>query len=186
MFSYIRRPSSSSSDGQFTIQVLLLRIPLSSPSFYCFLLHLHCLHSAHGTGESRASGTSSCCWDPTRDRWAIRFLGSVFTRLLALIRLLPLHRLRANDYFTYSGSALRSSACIDCVRLHRLRSLTTGDNGNSDDAVTQTSTGYSLKPMFIFISCIIMNIVMFNWGLNIHTCTWIVSHFHSLQYWNVY
>jgi hypothetical protein len=67
-----------------------------------------------------------------------------------------------------------------------LRSLTTGDNGNSDDAVTQTSTGYSLKPMFIFISCIIMNIVMFNWGLNIHTCTWIVSHFHSLQYWNVY
>jgi hypothetical protein len=27
----------------------------------------------------------------------------------------------------------------------------------------------------MFISCIIMNIVMFNWGLNIHTFTWIVS-----------
>jgi hypothetical protein len=50
-----------------------------------------------------------------------------------------------------------------------------GDNGNSGDAVTQTSTGYFLKQMFMFISCIIMNIVMFNSGLNIHTCTWIVS-----------
>jgi hypothetical protein len=50
-----------------------------------------------------------------------------------------------------------------------------GDNRNSGDAVTQTSTGYSLKPMFMFISCIIINIVMFNCGLNIHTCTWIVS-----------
>jgi hypothetical protein len=50
-----------------------------------------------------------------------------------------------------------------------------GDNRNSGDAVTQTSTGYSLKPMFMFISCIIMNIVMFNCGLSIHTCTWIVS-----------
>jgi hypothetical protein len=29
--------------------------------------------------------------------------------------------------------------------------------------------------MFMFISCIIMNIVMFNCGLNKHTCTWIVS-----------
>jgi hypothetical protein len=50
-----------------------------------------------------------------------------------------------------------------------------GDNGNSGDAVTQTSTGYFLNQMFMFISCIIMNIVMFNCGLNIHTCTWIVS-----------
>jgi hypothetical protein len=102
-------------------------------------------------------------------------LGSVFTRLLAPVRLLPLRRLRMNDYFIYSESALRSSACIDCVRLLRLRSLTMGDNGNSGDAVTQTSTGYFLKQMFMFISCIIMNIVMFNCGLNIHTCTWIVS-----------
>jgi hypothetical protein len=90
-------------------------------------------------------------------------------------RLLPLRQLRANDYFTYSGSALRSSACIDCVRPHQLWSLTMGDNGNSGDAVTQTSTGYFLNQMFMFISCIIMNIVMFNCGLNIHTCTWIVS-----------
>jgi hypothetical protein len=60
---------------------------------------------------------------------------------------------RVNDYFTYSGSALRSPACIDCVRLHRLRSLTMGDNGNSGDAVTQTSTGYFLNQMFMFISC---------------------------------
>jgi hypothetical protein len=173
MFAYIRRPSSSPSDCQFTNQVLLIRRPLSSPSVCCFLLHLHHLHCAHGTDKSRASGTSSCFWDPARDRRAIRFLGSVFTRLLAPIRLLPLcqwqtnerllplRRLRANDYFTYSGSALWSSACIDYVRLPRLRSLTMGDNGNSGDAVTQTSTGYSLKPMFMFISCIIMNIVMF-------------------------
>jgi hypothetical protein len=70
---------------------------------------------------------------------------------------------------------MRSSACINCVRLLRLRSLTMGGNGNSGDAVTQTSTGYFLKQMFMFISCIIMNIVMFNSDLNIHTCTWIVS-----------
>jgi hypothetical protein len=113
--------------------------------------------------------------DPARDRRTIRFLGSVFTRLLAPERLLPLRRLQANNYFIYSESALRSSACIDCVRLLRLRSLIMGDNGNSGDAVTQTSTGYFLKQMFIFISSIIMNIVMFNCGLNIHTCTWIVS-----------
>jgi hypothetical protein len=50
-----------------------------------------------------------------------------------------------------------------------------GDNRNSGDAITQSSTGYSLKPMFMFISCIIMNIVMFNCCLNIHSCTWIVS-----------
>jgi hypothetical protein len=101
-------------------------------------------------------------------------------RLLALVRLLPLRRrqtnerllplrqLRANDYFIYSGSALRSSAYIVCVRLHRLRSLTVSDNGKLGDAVTQSSTGYSLKLMFIFISCIIINIVMFNCCLNIH------------------
>jgi hypothetical protein len=45
------------------------------------------------------------------------------------------------------------------------------DIGKSGDAVTQRSTGYSLKPMSMFISCIIMNIVMFNCCLNIHTCT---------------
>jgi hypothetical protein len=50
-----------------------------------------------------------------------------------------------------------------------------GDNGNSGDAVTQTSTRFFLNQMFMFISCIVMNIVMFNCGLNIHTCTWIVS-----------
>jgi hypothetical protein len=49
------------------------------------------------------------------------------------------------------------------------------DIGKLGGAVTQPSTGYSLKPMFMFISCIIMNIVMFNCCLNIHTCTWIVS-----------
>jgi hypothetical protein len=49
------------------------------------------------------------------------------------------------------------------------------DIGKSGDAVTQPSKGYSLKPMFMFISCIIMNIVMFNCCLNVHTCTWIVS-----------
>jgi hypothetical protein len=92
---------------------------------------------------------------------------------------------QTNDYFLYvdyermttssTAGVLRSSACIDCVRLHRLRSLTMGDNRKSGDVVTQSSTGYSLKPMFMFISCIIMNIVMFNCCLNIHTCTSIVS-----------
>jgi hypothetical protein len=57
-----------------------------------------------------------------------------------------------------------------------------GDNGDSGDVFTQTSTGYSLKLMFMFISCIIMNIVMFNCGLNIHTCTWIVSLTIILKY----
>jgi hypothetical protein len=50
-----------------------------------------------------------------------------------------------------------------------------GDNVNSGDAITQTSTWYFLNQMFMFISCINLNIVMFNCGLNIHTCTWIVS-----------
>jgi hypothetical protein len=112
-------------------------------------------------------------------------------RLLASERLLPLrqrqayerlHQLRANDYFTYSGSALRSPACIDYVRLHRLRSLIIGDNGNSGDTVTQTSTGYFLNQMFMFISCIIMNIVMFKCDLKIHSCTWIVSLTIILKY----
>jgi hypothetical protein len=57
-----------------------------------------------------------------------------------------------------------------------------GDNGNSGDVVTQTSIGYFLNQMFIFISCIIMNIVMFNCDLNIHTCTWIVSLTMILKY----
>jgi hypothetical protein len=56
------------------------------------------------------------------------------------------------------------------------------DIRKSGDAVTQSSTGYSLKPMFMFISCIIMNIVMFNCFLNIHTCTWIVSLTVMLKY----
>jgi hypothetical protein len=49
-----------------------------------------------------------------------------------------------------------------------------GDNGNSGDVVTQTSTGYFL--MFMFISCIIMITVMFNCGLN----TLAHGLFHSL------
>jgi hypothetical protein len=57
-----------------------------------------------------------------------------------------------------------------------------GDKGNSGDAVTQTSTGYFLNQMFMLISCIIMNIVMFNCDLNIHTCTWIVSLTIILKY----
>jgi hypothetical protein len=57
-----------------------------------------------------------------------------------------------------------------------------GDNGNSGDAVTQTSTGYFLNQIFMFISCIIMNIVMFNCDLNIHTCTRIVSLTIILKY----
>jgi hypothetical protein len=49
------------------------------------------------------------------------------------------------------------------------------DSGKSGDSVTLPSTGYSLKPMFMFISCVIMNIDMFNFCLNIHIFTWIVS-----------
>jgi hypothetical protein len=49
------------------------------------------------------------------------------------------------------------------------------DIGKSGDAVSQPSTGYFLKLIFMFISCIIMNIVMFNCCLNINTCTYIIS-----------
>jgi hypothetical protein len=49
------------------------------------------------------------------------------------------------------------------------------DIGKSGNAVTLPSTGYFLKLLFMFISCIIMNIFMFNCCLNINTCTWIVS-----------
>jgi hypothetical protein len=57
-----------------------------------------------------------------------------------------------------------------------------GDNGSSSDAVTQTSTGYFLIQMFMFISCIIMNIVIFNCILNIQTSIWIVSLTIILKY----
>jgi hypothetical protein len=57
-----------------------------------------------------------------------------------------------------------------------------GDNGSSSDAVTQTSTRYFLIQMFMFISCIIMNMVMFNCDLNIHTSTWVVSLTIILKY----
>jgi hypothetical protein len=57
-----------------------------------------------------------------------------------------------------------------------------GDNENSGGAITQTSTWYFLNQMFMFISCITMNIVMFNCGLNIHTFTWIVSLTIILKY----
>jgi hypothetical protein len=116
-------PSSSCLGCQFTLRYSYSGDLSLSPFVCCFFSHSHRLHSAHGTGESRASGTSSCCWDPARDRRTIRFLGSVFTRLLAPVRLLPLRRLRTNDYFIYSGSSLRPSAYIDLERLHRLRSL---------------------------------------------------------------
>jgi uncharacterized membrane protein YczE len=56
------------------------------------------------------------------------------------------------------------------------------DIGKSGDVVTQPSIGYFLKLMFMFISCIIMNIVMFNCCLNINTCTWIVSLTVILKY----
>jgi hypothetical protein len=49
------------------------------------------------------------------------------------------------------------------------------DIGKSGDVVTLPSTGYFLKLVFMFISCIIMNIFMFNCCLNIKTCTLIVS-----------
>jgi hypothetical protein len=62
-----------------------------------------------------------------------------------------------------------------------------GDNLNSGDAVTQTSTGYSLKQMFMFIGCIIMNIVMFNFDLNIHMHMDCLTHYNiemSTKLWN--
>jgi hypothetical protein len=49
------------------------------------------------------------------------------------------------------------------------------DIGKTGDAVTLPSTWYFLKLVFMFISCIIMNIFMFNYCSNINTCTWIVS-----------
>jgi hypothetical protein len=132
LLAYIRRPPPlpqiANSQTKYSCLGDLSLLPLFA-AFFC--ISIAC--TAHSTGESRASGTSSCCWDLGRDRWAIRFLGSVFTQLLTPVRLLPLRRrrmnerllpllrLRANDYFTYSGSALRSSTCIDCVRLHPLR-----------------------------------------------------------------
>jgi hypothetical protein len=171
LLTYIRRPPPPAQVANSHSKVFLFRRPLPlSLHFAAFSSHPHRLHHAHGTGESKASGTPSCCWDLAQDRRAIRFLGSVFTRLLALVQLL---RLRTSERLLplRQRYALWSSGCIDCVRLHRLRSLTMSDIGKSGDAVTQRSTGYSLKPMSMFISCIIMNIVMFNCCLNIHTCT---------------
>jgi hypothetical protein len=49
------------------------------------------------------------------------------------------------------------------------------DIGTSGAAVTLPSTGYILKLVFMLISCLIMNIFMFNRCLNINICTWIVS-----------
>jgi hypothetical protein len=49
------------------------------------------------------------------------------------------------------------------------------DIGMSSDAITLPSTGYILKLVFIFITCVIMNIYMFTCCLNTNICTWIVS-----------
>jgi hypothetical protein len=56
------------------------------------------------------------------------------------------------------------------------------DIRTSGDAATLPSTGYILKLVFMFISCIIMNIVMFNYCLNINICTWIVPLTIILKY----
>jgi hypothetical protein len=104
-----KSPSYSCLGCQFTLRYSCLGDISLSPSVYCFFSHSHRLHCAHGTSESRASGTSSCCCDHARDRRVIRFLGSVFTRLLAPVRLLPLRRLlllrrlRTNDHFISIG-----------------------------------------------------------------------------------
>jgi hypothetical protein len=146
-----KSPSSSScSGGQYTLRYSCSGDLSLSPSVCCFFSHPHRLHRVHGTEESRAFGTSSCCWDLARDRRAIRLLGSVFTRLLAPVRLrrlrtnellLPLRRLWANDYFVYRGSALRSSTCIDFIRLHLLRLLYNEWYRKVGWRVTQPSTG---------------------------------------------
>jgi hypothetical protein len=84
-------------------------------SFYllcvcCSLLHPHRLHRAHGTGESRASGTSSCCWYPARDRRAIRFLGvSSHDCSLPYDYFLYIDDERTNDYFLYSMTNERTT-----------------------------------------------------------------------------
>jgi hypothetical protein len=59
---------------------------------------------------------------------------------------------------------------------HSMISITdSSDIGMSSDAITLPSTGYILKLVFIFISCVIMNIYMFTCCLNTNICTWIVS-----------
>jgi hypothetical protein len=158
-------------------KVFMFRRP--HPQSLCLLLlsHSHRLHRAHRTGKSRTSGTFSCCWDPARDWRAIRFLGSIFTRLLAPVRILPLCRLRTTTSST-AGSSLRSSTCtegyIDWG--HFTISMTDpSDSEKSGDAVTLPSTGYILNLVFMFISCIITHILMFYYCLNINICTWIVS-----------
>jgi hypothetical protein len=111
--------------------------------------------------------------------------------LLTAVRLLPLHRLQTTtsptltsyDYFVYNRKlglhcdhlpALTSCSYIGWG--HSTISMTDpSDSGKSADSVTLPSTGYFLRLMFMFISCIIMNIFMFNCCLNINTCTWIVS-----------
>jgi hypothetical protein len=117
LLTYIRRPPPPAQVANSHTKVFLFKRPLPlSLCFATFSLHPHRLHLAHGTGESRASRTSSCCWDPAWDRRAIRFLGSVFTRLLAPVQLL---QLRTSEQLLplHQRCALRSSANIDCVRL---------------------------------------------------------------------
>jgi hypothetical protein len=171
---YISLPPTSAQVAN--LKVFLFRRPL--PLSLCLLLSFRIpIACTARTVPVRAEPPEPrpATEDPARDRWAIRFLGSVFTRLLAPVRLLRLRQLQTNDYFVYNGSSLRSSACIDLVRVHRLRSLTMSDIGKSSDVVTLPSTRYFLKLVFMFIRCIIMNIFMFNCCLNINTCTWIVS-----------
>jgi hypothetical protein len=191
LLAYISR-SPPSAQVANSHKVLLFRRPL--PLSLCLLLYFRipvaCTACTVPAGAEPLEPRPPA-EDPAWYRQAIRFLGSIITRLLAHVRLLPLRQLRMNDYFVYSGSSLRSSVCIDLVRLHRLRSLTMSDIGKSGDAVTLPSTRYFLKLVFMFISlpstryflklvfmfisCMIMNIFMFNCCLNINNCTWIVS-----------
>jgi hypothetical protein len=118
---------------------------------------------------------SICCWDPARDKRAIRLRRLRMTTSST-------SRLRTTTSST-AGSSLRSSTCTDFVRPHRLRSLYNEWYRKVGWRRHPTFTGYLLKLIFMFSSYIIMNIFMFNCCLNINTCTWIVS---LTQYWNVY
>jgi hypothetical protein len=90
-------------------QILFFRRSLPSPSVL-LLSALPSLAPRARYGREQDSGTLTTAEDPARDRWKIRFLGSVDVTARSLY----------DNFDCCPRSALRPSSCTEFVRLHRM------------------------------------------------------------------
>ena len=123
-------------------------------SLSCFL-HLRRQHCEYSTGESRPPEPLPA-EGPARDSGAIRFLGSVLTRLLAPERLRPLLPSGLNDYVPATPKRLlrlRPGGCSwDCtayIILHRRCSTTSSKTSRVACRLLQQVTAQPVPPALV-------------------------------------